>query len=175
MVPETDKAVTYAELKISHAQIETLRQQILALKLDEFHHEKQALAQLAIRSLQQARQWTGRMLGELGMAAYPYPNSQDATTNIIDPSVVPIVALPDDGLSTVQRIKAVRAAVKALDGQLEDKTSQLIPGSRFNQFLFLTQEHLLQAGMWLGELLAEHFNEQPVATPTISEPPVPLD
>ena len=171
MVPEADKQDTYLQLDQMRAEIETTRQQILTLELDAITAEKEALKKLAMRSFQQARQWTGRMLGELGIAN-PYSNGSDPTTSLIDPTTVRSdPSRPDTmGMTPVQQIKAARAHVKELSAKLELLMKQVTPDSNFTQFLYQTQNHLLQAGMWLGELLAEHFAEQPKADPEAVAP-----
>ena len=169
MVPEVDKKDTHAQLDAQRTQLEAIRQEILSWQLPREQTrndaEAQAIRKLASRSAQQARQWTGRMLKELSPEGYPYPNSSDASTQTIDKSTVPTEArlLVGSGaeITVVQRIKHVRALTSRITGELEELAANCIPGSFFNQCLFKVQEHAVQTGMWLGELLGEFFDAQP--------------
>jgi len=163
MVPEVDKLDTHNDLDAIRTQVETIRQEVINLVFEEAHGEKLALQKLATRSLQQARQWISKTLNQLGLRANPYPNSSDSSTQTIDPTTVPQIELDAQRLelSIVQRIKQARADLNALDVYLEGYVAKLIPGSRFNSFFLEAQKHLLQAGMWLGELLAQHMDTTP--------------
>lgn len=168
MVPAVDKKDTEQLLNSIREQVETARQEILGwvLPKDQTTNdaEAQALRKLAARSAQQARQWTGRMLHELGTTS-PYPSSMDASTAIIDKTNVPQATgydLPAD-FPVVRRIKHVRMNLSVIKVNLDELLGQCIPGSFFNQCLFRVMENAVQTGMWLGELLHEFYAAQPKA------------
>lgn len=171
MVPEVDKRDTEAALRGLRTGIESVRQEILGWTLDKaltaHDAEAQALRKLAARSAQQTRQWTGRMLAELG-SQYPYPNSSDSSTQIIDKTDVPVsTGLDlDPSWTVVQKIKHTRATLSKIKGELEGILQNCIPGSFFNQCLFEVQTNEIQTSMWLGELLAE-FVVVPQAEPVV--------
>lgn len=164
MVPEVDKRDTELLLREQREILEATRQEILNLEMPDGFGEKLALQKLAARSAQQGRQWVGQMLGELG-TTYPYANSLNPENQTIDPTTVS--AKTDYFLvgkqSLVSRIKFARLTLQGVDKALETMLAQCKPYTRFNQFLFKVQEHAMQSKMWLGELLNELREEEPVA------------
>ncbi|WP_216726065.1 hypothetical protein [Hymenobacter siberiensis] len=169
MVPEADKKDTERLLRSIRETAEAARQEILSWNLSADRPtdegEAHALRQLANRSAQQARQWTGRMIAELNLGDYPYPKSVDTSTSVVDKTAVPQVTgldLPAEW-TVVQKAKHVRVVMSRVKADLDELLSQCIPGSFFNHCLFRVQEFAIQTSMWLGELLHEFFDAQPKA------------
>ena len=173
MVPEVDKRDTELLLKEQREILEATRQEIEALPLlgKNKGGASEALRKLAARSAQQARQWTGQMLGELG-TSYPYANSLKPENQTIDPSTVQAKAdyFPAGEQTLISRVKFARLTLQGVDKELETLLAGCKPYTRFNQFLFKVQEHAMQSKMWLGELLHELSGEQAQTEPAAYEP-----
>lgn len=166
MIPEVDKKDTEVLIKGIRETMEATRQEIQSWNLSQERPtdegEAQAVRKLAERAAQQGRQWTGQMLAELG-SAYPYPNSQDSTTQTIDKTDVPVTKGLDFPASytVVQRIKGTRSILSAVKADLGKLLEQCLQNTDFTYCLRIAQQQAKQAGMWLGELLHQFYVEAP--------------
>ena len=166
MVPEVDKKDTEQLLRSVRETAEAVRQEVQSWTLPKEQTtndaEAQAVRRLAARSAQQARQWTGQLLAELG-SDYPNPNSPDGTTQTIDRTAVPVAEGLDfpGSYTVVQRIKGTRSILSSVKADLSNLLEQCLVNTDFTYCLRTTQQHVKQTAMWLGELLHEFYEAQP--------------